>query len=338
MPKPKPIEAKLADALAAVALQNIVQEYPNKLDHVINGAHDLLSPRALHPVFFGSFDWHSSVHMCWSLVRLLRIAPANAHVQTIEAWFTQHFTPDNFAQECAYLEQPLRQSFERTYGWAWLLKLQLELDLLARDYPPAQNWASQLQPLSDAMLARYQHFLPLAQFPVRAGTHANSGFGLLFALQYAKHHQHLALRRLLEAKAQAWFAKDQRYPARYEPSGDDFLSAGLVEAALMQEVLDDCDFADWWTVFCPSQTDLAHWLQPVPVSDRSDPKMSHLDGLNLSRAWCWQKLLPQLPSELQAPVANAIAQHLAASSEHALHGDYVGTHWLASFVLLALSE
>lgn len=188
------------------------------------------------------------------------------------------------------------------------------------------------------MLARYQHFLPLAQFPLRAGTHANSAFGLFFALEYAKHAQHLALRRLLEAKAHAWFAQDQRYPARYEPSGDDFLSGGLMEAVLMREVLDDCDFADWWQVFSPSQADIAHWLQPVGVTDRTDPKMSHLDGLNLSRAWHWQLLLAQLPAELQPVVQTAIQAHLAASTQHALGGDYVGTHWLASFVLLAMTE
>ncbi len=328
----------LAQALAQVAMQNIAQEYPNKLDHVINGPHDLRSPRQLHPVFFGSFDWHSCVHMFWSLARILRqqaTLPASAAIQHV---FDTHLTAANVAQECAYLKEPLRQSFERTYGWAWLLKLQLELDLLATSLPAAQNWANCLQPLSDMILARFMQFLPLAQFPLRAGTHANSAFGLLFTLQYAKQRQHPALRQLIHSKAHAWFGQDRVFPARYEPNGDDFLSGGLVEALLMKEVLDGCDYFDWWQAFCPSQADLATWLLPVNVSDRTDPKMSHLDGLNLSRAWCWQQLAANMPEPLQGPVQQAIQAHLAASLEHALHGDYVGTHWLASFVLLALTE
>ncbi len=327
----------LAQALAEVALQNIVHEYPNKLDHVINGAHDLRSPRELHPVFYGSFDWHSSVHMYWSLARILRLQPKIAAKEQACALLSQHLTASNVAQECAYLQEPLRQSFERTYGWAWLLKFQLELTHLARSLPIAGEWAKNLQALSDAFVARYLQFLPIAQFPVRAGTHANSAFGLLFALQYAKQSQHPALRQLIEQKAHGWFGKDYAYAARFEPSGDDFFSGGLLEALLMHEVLDSCDYVDWWQQFCPSQQELATWLLPVSVSDRTDPKMSHLDGLNLSRAWCWRQLLAVMPAPLQAPVETAIQAHLDASSAHALHGDYVGTHWLASFVLLALT-
>ncbi|MBI3228729.1 MAG: DUF2891 domain-containing protein [Burkholderiales bacterium] len=338
MTAPQPLSAALARGLAQVALQNITQEYPNKLDHVINGPHDLRSPRELHPVFYGSFDWHSSVHMFWSLARILRLQPSVASAAEIEHIFTLHLSAANIAQECAYLQQPLRQSFERTYGWAWLLKLQLELDLLAQTLPVAQVWATHLQPLTDAFIARYQQYLPLAQIPLRAGTHANSAFGLYFPLQYAKQRQHPALRQLIVSKAHAWYGQDQRYPARYEPSGDDFLSGGLIEALLMQSVLDGCDYADWWQAFCPSQHDMQAWLMPVAVADRGDPKMSHLDGLNLSRAWCWRMLLPSLPAELQEAVVTAIEAHQEASTVHALQGDYVGTHWLASFVLLALTE
>lgn len=332
------LEIDKASALAEVALQNIHQEYPNKLDHVLNGAHDLLPPSALHPVFFGSFDWHSCVHMHWSLVRLLRLFPQLPQAAQIRSTFAKLYTEQHMAVECAYLKQPSRQSFERSYGWAWLLKLQTELDLFAEQDPQALAWAQQLQVLSDAFLTRYLQFLPLAQFPIRAGTHANSAFGLLFALQYTKQASHPPLQHLIISKAQQWFAQDQHYPARFEPGGDDFLSGGLIEAVLMAETMEKAAFTNWWQDFCSASEELAYWTQPVAVSDRTDPKMSHLDGLNLSRAWCWRVLQDSLPAEYHAMVEAAIERHLQASIEHAFHGDYVGTHWLASFVLLALTE
>ena len=181
-------------------------------------------------------------------------------------------------------------------------------------------------------------FLPLAQHPIRAGTHANSAFGLLFALDYAEQTQHFALRKLIFQKAHHWFGKDARYPAAYEPGSDDFLSGGLMEAVLMMRSVDACSYADWWAVFCPAPHELQNWLTPVTVSDRSDPKLAHLDGLNLSRAWCWRTLKRELPDEFQEPADRAIKLHLAASLPHAGAGDYVGTHWLASFAALALTE
>ena len=332
---------QLAAALAALALENVAQEYPNKLDHVMNHAGEVQSPRTLHPVFYGSLDWHSCVHMYWSMARLLRLqAQTGALVQAdaICAWFDAHLQAALVQVECDYLQQPLRQSFERTYGWAWLLKLQLELTQLAPSLPAAQIWRDALAPLAQAIVERYLQFLPKAHFAIRAGTHANSAFGLLFALEYAQHCQHPALRRLLHEKAHAWFGRDQRYPARFEPGGDDFLSGGLIEAALMHAVLPECDFGDWWQAFAPPQQELGHWLQPVAVSDRSDPKLAHLDGLNLSRAWCWRQLLPSLPPELQTLATQAIEQHLQASIAPALAGDYAGTHWLGSFMLLVLTH
>ncbi|WP_338846765.1 DUF2891 domain-containing protein [Massilia sp. W12] len=332
------LDLALAQHLADIALQNVAQEYPNKLDHVMQGEADVQSPRALHPVFYGSLDWHSCVHMFWSMARLLRLQPQLAQAGQITAWFEAHLRPEKIGAECAYLQQPLRQSFERTYGWAWLLKLQVEFDLLAAQLPAARAWRDALQPLTHAFVERYLHFLPLAHFPIRAGTHANSAFGLLFALEYAQHAQHPALRRLIHEKAHAWFGRDYAYPARMEPSSDDFLSGGLMEAVLMHKVVPDCDFVDWWQQFSPPQQELGHWLSPVGVSDRSDPKLAHLDGLNLSRAWCWRVLLPALPSELQPVAQQALQAHLQASQAHALAGDYAGTHWLGSFVLLALTE
>lgn len=173
---------------------------------------------------------------------------------------------------------------------------------------------------------------------MRAGTHGNSAFALLLALDYADAIQHRALVGAVGERAQQWFGRDRRYPAEYEPSGDDFLPAGLVEARLMQRVLDGCDFADWWQAFAPAATGLARWLAPVAVSDAADPKIVHLHGLNLARAWCWRGLRPALPSELHAGAEAAIAAHLARSLPAAVAGHYSGTHWLASFALLALDD
>lgn len=328
----------LASPFARVALANVVQEYPNKPDHVLNDASEVRSPRQLHPVFYGSCDWHSCVHMHWLLARLLRLVPALPEARDIATIFDTHFTTAQVAGEIAYLNQPSRTSFERTYGWAWLLKLQTELIELARHDARATAWRDALQPLADAFAERYLHFLPIGQYPIRAGTHANSAFGLLFALDYADAIGHLALRRRINEKAHAWFGRDRRYPAAYEPGGDDFLSGGLMEAALMQRVVNSCGYADWWEVFCPAPHELQVWLTPVSVTDRRDPKLSHLDGLNLSRAWCWKMLERELPAALRAPVGNAIDAHVAASLPHATEGDYAGTHWLASYALLALTQ
>lgn len=327
-----------ASPFARVALENVLREYPNKPDHLLTGCADLRSPRELHPAFYGSYDWHSSVHMHWLLARLLRCVPGlPEHAQAHDV-FDLHFSLENIAAETSYLRHPARRTFERTYGWAWLLKLQAELHILASTDDTAARWRDNLQPLAEAVVDGFQEFLPLAQYPVRAGTHANSAFGLLLALDYAETVQHLALRRLIAAKASAWFGRDRRYPAAYEPGGDDFLSAGLVEAALMLRLVDGCSYADWWELFCPSQSDLAAWLLPVQVTDRSDPKLVHLDGVNLSRAWCWKMIRPQLDAALRARVDVAVDAHLDASLPGTIDGDYAGTHWLASFALLALTE
>lgn len=330
--------ASYASAFARLALTNISQEYPNKLDHVINDASDNLPPRVLHPVFYGSFDWHSCVHMHWLLVRLLRYFPALPEAGQITATLDEHFSAARVAGEIAYLRQPSRLAFERTYGWAWLLKLQAELIAASASSPSAASWRDALQPLAEIFVERYLHFLPMAHYPIRAGTHGNSAFGLLFALDYAEGIQHLALRKLIAAKAHTWFGRDRRYPAAYEPGGDDFLSPGLMEAALMLRVVDSCSYADWWEVFCPVPHELQTWLSPVTVTDRSDLKLAHLDGLNLSRAWCWKMLQSHLPATLAAPVQAAIDTHLHAALPHACEGNYAGTHWLASFALLALTQ
>lgn len=327
----------LADQFAQLALRNIECEYPNKLDHVLNSRAELLSPRDHHPVFYGSYDWHSAVHMHWMLARLLRLQPDLPLASEIVAVFDRHFSSQRIAGEITYLGQSSRGTFERTYGWAWLLKLQLELDALVAVRPQAVIWRDALQPLADAFVTRYLAFLPRAQFPIRAGTHANSAFGLLFALEYAEGSRHASLRAAVIERALYWFRNDHRYPARYEPGGDDFLSGGLVEAALMSTILSGQEFAQWWENFCPSLDELPVWFEAITVSDRSDAKMSHLDGLNLSRAWCWRMLRKSLPAALGEQIDASTTIQLSASLPHAGSGNYVGTHWLASFATLALT-
>lgn len=332
------LDVEFAAALARIALRNVATDYPYKLDQVLSGDEDVRTPRTLHPVFHGSYDWHSSVHMHWSLARLLRLHPDHAQADATRRHFEQSLTATHVAGELATLDQPHRASFERPYGWGWLLKLAAELDVLAVEQHAAVAWRDAVAPLAQAFADRFIDFLPRAAYPTRAGTHGNSAFALLLALDYGKALHHHALYRTIADRANLWFGRDRRYPAEYEPSGDDFLPGGLVEAALMRRVVDGCSFADWWNRFEPTRKSLDTWLQPVTISDARDPKIVHLHGLNLSRAWCWQQLLPELDDELKRVVETSIDRHLAASLPATTQGEYVGTHWLASFALLALTE
>lgn len=329
---------ELANRFAGIALDNVVRRYPYKVDHVMTGPDDLADPADLHPVFASSYDWHSSVHMHWLLVRLLSLVPDLDAAPRIRAHLDATLAPDGIAAEIAYLARPAAATFERPYGWAWALRLQAELGEL-RDYDSgAARWADACAPLALHLAERLIAYLDLADFPIRTGTHANSAFALLMAWHYARGDGHPALRRAIVRRAHRWFGHDQHYPARYEPGGDDFLSGGLVEAALMQAVMDGCAFDEWWHLFAPAQAELATWLVPVAVTDRSDPKMTHLDGLNLSRAWCWRRLEPSLPDHLRPWAVCAWSDHLEASLSQATEAGYASTHWLATFALLALTE
>jgi hypothetical protein len=332
------LDATMASAFARVALDNIERPYPYKVDHMMAGPDDLAEPRVLHPTFYGSYDWHSSVHMHWLLVRLLAAYPDLPEAPMIRATLDRQLRAESIVAELAYFQQPGRATFERPYGWAWLLRLQAELLCFPGADAQVRNWANACAPLADHLALALVGYLQIADFPIRTGTHANSAFALVMADRFARAQRHLTLRRAIARRAHRWYGRDQRYPARYEPGGDEFLSGGLVEAVLMRRMLDDCDFAEWWEMFTPSEMDLGTWLTPVGVADRSDPKLSHLDGLNLSRAWCWRMLSPSLPADLQAVAASAYANHLAASLPQAVGGHYVGTHWLASFAMLALTD
>ncbi len=325
----------VASQFTRLAIANVTAEYPNKLDHLLNGASDVQSPAALHPVFYGSYDWHSSVHMHWTLVELFARAPSGPQAAAIATTLDAHFTDARIAVECAYLDRPGSRAFERPYGWAWLLKLAAALRVHAGRDAQVARWGHCLQPLADRFVARFVDYLPKADYPSRAGMHGNSAFALLLALDYAEAADDATLKDAIVAKAVQWFADDRDYPVAYEISSEDFLSSGLVEAALMRRVFGDdaARFAAWWRGFVPDPARHARWLSPVEVSDRSDPRIAHLDGLNLSRAWCWTLLADAVADPR---ISQAIDDHLAASLPHAAEGEYVGTHWLASFALLAL--
>jgi hypothetical protein len=329
---------ELGDRFARVALAGLATEYPYHLTHLLAADADARPPRALHPAFWGSYDWHSSVHMQWTLARCLRLAHDIACASRIAAHFDARLVPVHVDAELAYLRGAGRASFERPYGWGWLLKLQSEFELLARERDAARRWRDALAPLADDIVVRLLAFLPRLDYPVRAGTHGNTAFALLHALDYARTTQHRALARSIAERTSTWFGRDCRYPADYEPGGDDFLSGGLVEAVLVKRTADAGRFADWWDAFVPAGDALGRWLVPVRVSDARDPKIVHLHGLNLSRAWCWRALRPALPSALHESVDRTIESHFAASAPAAVGGDFVGTHWLASFALLALTD
>lgn len=334
-------DAATATCLAQVALANVQRRYPFHLTHLMQDDADLQLPHALYPLFHGSYDWHSCVHMHWTLARCLRRHPQLLEAAAITQHFEARFTAAAAAQEAAYFS-PGRASFERPYGWGWLLKLQAELQALMATQPAAVAWCEALAPLAQVLARRFIEWLPRADFPVRAGTHGNSAFALLLALDGAQALQHTALQQALHTAALRWFGADLNYPVAYEPSGDDFLSGGLCQALLMRRLLPLEDFGRWWQGFAPADATpsgpLAGWLAPVPVSAPEDPKIVHLHGLNLSRAWCWQGLQPALPEALQAAVRAAVGAHLQHSLPAATAGHYVGTHWLASFALLAIDD
>jgi hypothetical protein len=329
-----------AECFAAIALANLVREYPNKQDHVLEDDGDVLPARRLHPAFHTSFDWHSCVHMHWLLVRIRRLHPCVPQRAAIDALLETDLAPEKIGGECAYLARPGSASFERTYGWAWLLKLAAEL--FCSDDADARRWSTALAPLAEAFVARYLAFLPKADFPIRHGTHPNSAFGLALALDYAHRIGHAAFEALLVAKACAWYGADREAPAAWEPSGADFLSPSLMEAALMRRVLAASDYGSWLACFLPglARREPATLFSPVTVSDRLDPQIVHLDGLNFSRAWCWRAIASGLaPTDPRATAANeAAAAHLATGIKALDAADYVGGHWLASFAALALSE
>jgi hypothetical protein len=337
-----------ASHFARLALRCARREYPNNITHLLNDASQVKSPAALHPAFYGCYDWHSSVHGHWLLAHLLRLYPSMPEAREIRAALDANLTPENVRVEDEYFREPGRQSFERPYGWAWLLKLHEEL--YSWDDADARRWFGALQPLADTIVKKYTEFFAKQTYPVRAGTHFNTAFGLSFALDYANavkgvdtdHQRALdALHARVVESSRRYFASDMDYPAAWEPNGDDFLPPSLAEADLMRRVMKPAEFARWFRRFLPGVARglPVSLLAPAVVSDRSDPKIVHLDGLNLSRAWCMRSVAAALPRREPARrvLAESSGRHAEAALRHVASGNYEGEHWLASFAVYLLS-
>jgi hypothetical protein len=328
-----------ASGFARLALKGLGKEYPNKPEHVMAGPDDVKGPRALHPAFFGSYDWHSSVHGHWMLARLLRLFPDLPEAAEARAVLNGHLTAENLRAEADYFARKESKPFERPYGWAWLLKLAEELR--GWDDPDARRWSEALRPLADVVVARYLEFFPKQTYPIRTGVHPNTAFGLAFAHDYARAVRDERLRALVEERARAYFADDSDAPAKWEPSGADFFSPSLVEADLLRRVLPPAEFRPWFTRFLPgaARGEPRSLFTPAIVTDRTDPQLVHLDGLNLSRAWCLRSLAAALPADdpARAALADAAARHAASALGHVASGDYAGEHWLASFAVYLLT-
>ena len=306
-----------AAAFAATALANVTREFPRHLSHLLSGPGEELGPRRLHPAFYGSYDWHSAVHMHWLLARMLRACDRAVEIAAV---FDRHLSAPAIAAELAYFNRPGGRNFERPYGWAWLLELQAELLRLGE-----ARWSAAVRPLAEELARRMARFVSGAPYPIRAGSHGNTAFACLLSLDYARTAMDGTLDKAIADAARRWYGSDRDAPLAYEPSLDDFLSPALTEAALMQAVLAPGDFPAWARGFFSSDPSL---LAIPTVADRTDAKQSHLDGLCLSRAWCLRKLR----------YSEAAERHLAAALPHVVGGDYVGEHWLASFAVLALGE
>jgi hypothetical protein len=324
-----------ASRFARLALDCIHREYPNKLNQVLSDATQLLPPRDLHPAFFGCFDWHSSVHGHWMLSKLLKEFPELPERQQVIDGLSRSLSPDNIAGEVAYFDIE-SASWERTYGWAWLLQLATELERW--DDPLGRQWAVSLEPLTRLIRDRYIEFLPRQEYPIRTGVHPNTAFGLSFAFDYAETVADSELMDSIVSAARRYYADDENCPLSWEPGGEDFLSPCFEEAALMARVLPDADYQRWLTAFLPSLSDPTSLL-PANVSDRSDPKIVHLDGLNLSRAWNLYVIANELDdAEAATRLRDKADEHLAASLPHITSEHYEGSHWLGSFAIYALTR
>lgn len=331
------LNEKVAVSLTKLALKCIQKEYPNKLDHVMNDKSEVLSPSIMHPAFYGCFDWHSSVHGHWMLVRVLKLFPNIENANAIRKALSENLTEENIKTEVAYLNKENRKSFERTYGWAWLLKLQEEL--IGWEDNDGKNWCKNLQPLTDAFVKQYILFLPKQNYPIRTGVHPNTAFGISFALDYSRKTGNKHFENLLKERALEYYKKDKDYDAKWEPSGEDFFSPALMEADLMRRILSKDEFEKWLKKFLPNINNAKNLLEPAIVTDRSDPKLVHLDGLNLSRAWCMYGIANFLPikSNLKNLLKESADKHAKDGLANIFSGGYEGEHWLASFAVYMLS-
>lgn len=328
-----------AARFAGLALKCLHQEYPNHISTTMDSDADALPPRKLTPAFYGCFDWHSDVHGHWLLVRLLRSMPDAPFAATARADLSRTFSTENIAGEVAYLRREGRASFERPYGLAWLLKLSAEL----RQWhdPQGQEWSATLRPLEAEAAARIKSWLPKLHYPIRIGEHDQTAFSFGLIWDWATVAGDTEMRALLADAGQRFYAADRECPLRYEPSGQDFLSPCLAEADFMRRVMPPRDFARWLTTFLPMipRDGNAAWLSPAVVTDRADPKLAHLDGLNLSRSWMLQGIARGLPAKdaRAAALKAAAALHAAAALPQVTGEHYEGGHWLGTFAVYLTS-
>ena len=334
-----PMDAAAAARFAALALKCLHDEYPNHISITLDRDADARPPRESTPAFYGCFDWHSDVHGHWLLVRLLRLMPDAPYAPLARAELSRSFTPQNIAGELQYLKHPGRASFERPYGLAWLLKLSAEL----REWNDGQakQWSGTLQPLEAEAAARLKSWLPKLNYPIRVGEHDQTAFSFGLAWDWAGVAGDQQMRSLLRDAARRFYMHDRNCPLDYEPSGEDFLSPCLAEADFMRRVLEPKAFGGWLSAFLPRipQRSSAPWLEPAVVTDRSDPKLAHLDGLNLSRAWMLEGIAHGLPrTDRRVPtLLSAAAQHGEAALPAVTGEHYEGGHWLGTFAVYLTS-
>ena len=325
------LDQQTASRFVRLTLGHLTREWPNKLDHVMMGPEDVASPSALHPIFYGSFDWHSCVHGWWQVMRILRRFPDLDEAPAILTLANEMLVPDKAAVELAYLERPASAAFERPYGWGWLLALHAEL--AEHDAP----WSAVIEPMARLIARRLDDYLGKMTYPIRVGTHFNSAFALTLSLYWAERHDGQLAGHIRRA-GYRWY-KDDRACQAWEPGGDEFLSSALSEALFMSAALDRRSFTEWFGHFLPhfAEHRPATLFTPAFVSDRSDGKIAHLDGLNLSRAWCLRRIARALGREhpLSGLLRTNAEAHLHAALPH-LADDYAGEHWIATFAMLAL--
>jgi hypothetical protein len=334
-----PMTSEQAAGFVKLALAGIDREFPNKTGHVTTGADDLKSPREMHPVFYGHFDWHSSVHGHWTLVSLLKQFPEAPFAGEIRNTLQRRFTAEGLAKEAEYFRTKENRSFERMYGWAWALRLALELRTW--DDPDARTWARHLEPLEKEITGLAKDYLPKLDWPVRCGFHPETSFPLGQMLDYARGTSDAAFEKLLLEKCRQFYAKDRDYPVSYEPSGNDFFSPGLNVADLMRRVLPPDEFTTWLGGYFPTLAEgkAGNLLTPVKVSDPTDGHLIHLAGLNLNRAWTMRGIASVLPESdsRRKVLSEAADKHSEAGLALVATGHYEGEHWLGSFAVYLLS-
>jgi hypothetical protein len=337
---PSGFDINAAEPFANLALACVHKEYPNKISHSLNSDADVAPPRKLTPAFYGCYDWHSSVHGHWLLARLVRTFPDASFAPSAREALRQSLTADNIAQEAIYLRREGRASFERPYGLAWML--QLVAELREWDDPQARDMSANLRPLEEAALERLNGWLPKLSHPVRIGEHDQTAFALGLMLDYARASGNTKFADLIVSKSRQFYPGDKNCPLAYEPSGEDFLSPCLGEADLMRRVLPSPEFARWLRAFLPqiSPAKSGSWLHPVVSPDPSDPKLAHLDGLNLSRAWMLEGIAVGLPKgDKRLPMIMAAAEeHRRAGLEAVTGKHYEGGHWLGSFAVYLVTK